>query len=37
MFIRDKTILSSERMLHKDYGYKGSVEKKNVDVESLGD
>jgi hypothetical protein len=28
LFIKDKPILSSERMLHKDYGRKGSVEKK---------
>jgi hypothetical protein len=28
IFIRDKPILSSERMLHKDYDRKGSVEKK---------
>jgi hypothetical protein len=27
IFIRDKSILSSERMLHKDYDSKGSVEK----------
>jgi hypothetical protein len=27
IFIRDKPILSSEWMLHKDYGCKGSVEK----------
>jgi hypothetical protein len=27
MFIRDKPIFSSERMLHKDYYRKGSVEK----------
>jgi hypothetical protein len=27
-FIRDKPILSSERMLHKDYNRKGSVAKK---------
>jgi hypothetical protein len=30
IFIRDKTIFSSERMLHKDYYRKGPVEKKNV-------
>jgi hypothetical protein len=28
MFIREKSIFSSERALHKDYYYKGSVEKK---------
>jgi hypothetical protein len=28
MFIIDKTILSSEMMLHKDYDRKGSVGKK---------
>jgi hypothetical protein len=27
IFIRDKPILSSEGMLHKDYDSKGSVEK----------
>jgi hypothetical protein len=27
LFIRDKSILSSERMLHKDYGRKGSIVK----------
>jgi hypothetical protein len=27
LFIRDKRIFSSERMLHKDYYRKGSVEK----------
>jgi hypothetical protein len=27
IFIRDKLIFSSERMLHKDYYDKGSVEK----------
>jgi hypothetical protein len=26
IFIRDKPIFSSERMLHKDYYHKGSVE-----------
>jgi hypothetical protein len=26
-FIRDKSIFSSERMLHMDYYHKGSVEK----------
>jgi hypothetical protein len=35
IFIRDnKPIFSSERMLHKDYYCKGSVEKKSL-VESL--
>jgi hypothetical protein len=28
MFIKDKPIFSSERMLHKEYDLKGSVEKK---------
>jgi hypothetical protein len=28
MFVRDKPIFSSERMLHKNYYRKGSVEKK---------
>jgi hypothetical protein len=28
IFIRDKPIFSSERMLHKDYDLKGSVERK---------
>jgi hypothetical protein len=28
IFIRDKPIFSSERMLHKDYDHKGPVEKK---------
>jgi hypothetical protein len=38
LFIGDKPILSSERMLHKDYGRKGSVAKKNlfVGLEGLG-
>jgi hypothetical protein len=27
IFVRDKPIISSERMLHKDYGHEGSVEK----------
>jgi hypothetical protein len=35
-FIRDKPIFSSERMLHKDYYRKSSVEKKNL-VVSLKD
>jgi hypothetical protein len=30
IFIRDKTILSSERMLHKDYDCMGSVAKKKT-------
>jgi hypothetical protein len=34
MFIRDKPIFSAERMLHKDYYRKGSVEK-NVLVVGL--
>jgi hypothetical protein len=28
IFVRDKSIISSERMLHKDYDCKGSGEKK---------
>jgi hypothetical protein len=41
LFIRDKPILSSERMLHKDYDCKGSVVKKEknnlvVAVKGLG-
>jgi hypothetical protein len=28
LFIKEKPIISSERMLHKDYGHKGSVAKK---------
>jgi hypothetical protein len=30
--VRDKPIFSSERMLHKDYYRRGSVEKKNLVV-----
>jgi hypothetical protein len=30
LYIQDKPILSSEKMLHKDYYCKGSVEKKNL-------
>jgi hypothetical protein len=30
IFIRDKPILSSERLLHKDYGRKSSVAKKKI-------
>jgi hypothetical protein len=30
LFIRDKPIFSSGRLLHKDYDPKGSVEKKNL-------
>jgi hypothetical protein len=30
MFMRDKRILTSERILHKDYERKGSVSKKNL-------
>jgi hypothetical protein len=30
IFIRDKPIFSSERVLYKDYGSKGSVEKKSL-------
>jgi hypothetical protein len=29
IFVRDKPIFSSERMLHKDYYRRSSVEKKN--------
>jgi hypothetical protein len=36
ILIRDKPILSSERMLHKDYGRKGSVAKKTSGRESQG-
>jgi hypothetical protein len=36
IFIRDKLIFSSERMLHKDYYRKGSVQKKNSAPESKG-
>jgi hypothetical protein len=39
MFIRNKPILSSERMLHKDYDHEGSVEKKRsliMSFEGLG-
>jgi hypothetical protein len=32
LFIRDKPILSSEKMLHKDYDSKGSVTKKSLVV-----
>jgi hypothetical protein len=32
VFIRDKRIHSSERMLHKYYNRKGSVEKKSLVV-----
>jgi hypothetical protein len=32
IFIREKPILSSERMLYKDYDRKGSVAKKSVVV-----
>jgi hypothetical protein len=30
IFIRDKPIFSSERMLHKDYYHKGSIEKEII-------
>jgi hypothetical protein len=33
IYIRDKPIFLSERMLHKDYEWKGSVEKKTVSLE----
>jgi hypothetical protein len=36
IFMRDKPILLSERMLHKDYDRKGSVEKKISARESQG-
>jgi hypothetical protein len=32
IFIRDKQIFSSERMLHKDYYRRSSVEKKSLVV-----
>jgi hypothetical protein len=32
MFIREKPIFSSERMLHKDYYRKGSVVKKETSM-----
>jgi hypothetical protein len=35
IFIRDKPIFSSERMLHEDYYRKGSVEKKRSVVVTL--
>jgi hypothetical protein len=36
MFIRDKPIFSSERMLHKDYYRRSSVEKKSLVVGLTG-
>jgi hypothetical protein len=30
IFIRDKAIISSERMLHKDYNRKSSIEKRSL-------
>jgi hypothetical protein len=36
IFIRDKPIFSSKRMLHKDYYRKGSIGKKLSDRESEG-
>jgi hypothetical protein len=36
IFMRDKPIFSSKRMLHKDYDSKGSVEKKISCCESQG-
>jgi hypothetical protein len=36
MFIQDKAILSSERVLHKDYDRKGSVGKKSLGVGLMG-
>jgi hypothetical protein len=35
IFIKDKPIFSSERMLHKDYDRKGSVDKEMSLVVSL--
>jgi uncharacterized protein (DUF2225 family) len=35
IFIRENLTFSSERMLHKDYGRKGSVEKKKSVVVSF--
>jgi hypothetical protein len=32
IFVRDKPIFSSERMLHKDYYRRSSAEKKNLVV-----
>jgi hypothetical protein len=37
LFVRDKLILSSEKMLHKNYDHKGSVAKKISDREPQGD
>jgi hypothetical protein len=37
LFIRDKPILSSEKILHKDYDRKGSVAKKKSLVVILKD
>jgi hypothetical protein len=35
--VNDKPILSSERMLHKDYDRRGSIKKKNsVSLKGLG-
>jgi hypothetical protein len=36
IFIEDKPVLSSERMLHKDYNRRGSVEKKYLVVRLKG-
>jgi hypothetical protein len=36
IFVRDKHIFSSERMLHKDYYRRSSVEKKNLVVALKG-
>jgi hypothetical protein len=36
IFIRNKTIFSSERMLYKDYYHKGSVEERISGHESQG-
>jgi hypothetical protein len=35
IFVRDKPIFSSERMLHKDYDHKGSLDKNRSLVVSL--
>jgi hypothetical protein len=36
IYIRDKPIFSSERVLHKDYNHNGSVEKNIYGRESQG-
>jgi hypothetical protein len=35
LFIRDKTMLSSERILHKDFDRKGSIVKKKFQIVGL--